>query len=247
MKETVYKVELTIDELLRLDGVCGPDVQAVVERAKHAAVIVASGGSAAVAKFVADAVAAAVSKGMLTYSGCRVSYCSLCAKSAGYQTYKSGRSRGWPNYDKPLYLSGIDLDAGFVRMTGCPSIGCCLDCMESALPLLRAALRDVKAELPEQLRAAGVAPWKRWRLATCHDCGWSGHEGQLRLLRTPLGDGYYRGGCANCSAENTLGRHPVEFGAGFAVVPVERGMKEGPNAEGPVITSLFDAVEKAGV
>jgi hypothetical protein len=220
-------VRLSDSELVLLDGLCGPKTQEEVDGAKqrlafastHAALPPADAG------FIADAVQCAQANGRLTYVSASLRSCSLCGIAAGYATRKRwsrAGAKGSPNYDKPLYLSGFELNRGFVWMRGHASLGCCATCMERVRPHLVAALANLRAELPERL--TGSPPrFERHDNRRCTSCGWEGHEGEMRRLLTLFGDGRYPGGCPNCSAENKpLGPTVIESREGFTVVEVGR-------------------------
>src|SRR5690606_2734789 len=114
---------------------------------------------------------------------------------------------------------GVDLDRGFVTFSGYVWVGACDDCMEQHSDLLRAFLADERVELPVQLSTPGRPRYRRHQNRRCTKCGWSGHEGEMRRLRTLLGDGSYPGGCPNCDAANVfLAGNVIERLDGFTIV-----------------------------
>jgi hypothetical protein len=198
----MYSVKLTADELVRLDGVCSADVQAEVDKAKSALRIGATQSlTPKQSQFVAHVVATANTDKLLVYSSRRIRSCLICDAFAGYATYKSGRNKGRANHDKPRHLASVELRDTFLTVDGHVSVGGCKACVDALLPVLRAELADVRAELPDQLRAEDAPRFKRYRLAVCTSCGWTGHEGLMRPVRALMG-GTYPGGCAVCSASN---------------------------------------------
>ena len=208
------KIELTDDELLLLDGRVNETAQKEVEAAKLrlSAAVEYPERTKAEAAFIADTVTRAKKDGRLIYEFKSIKHCDLCGKSGGYLPYKSGPRRGKPNYDKPTYLGGVELGDNFIRMTGYASQGCCRECMDKLVGDLKTALIEVKAELPRQLRTEGQPVYKRWKRHTCSQCGWKGHEGEMKLLRTLFADGWYHGECPSCGAKNLpFGNTLVEF------------------------------------
>ena len=87
----------------------------------------------------------------------------------------------------------------------------------------------VQAEFPKHWEAASHK-FRRYDNRACTRCGWSGHDGQMRPLRTFMGDGFYPGGCPNCDAENSpLGQTIIKRGEGFTVVEVPTTQGEKTN------------------
>lgn len=207
-------VALTNDELLHLDGVCRPEVQAVVDSAKAAIALRTSGLSDADATFIADVVTHARARGQVGHQMVRIRYCRICGKDAGYADRgRNGRRLIEP---RPLTMPGVDLDSGSVRIQNTALLGGCDECMTRLIPHVLAALADVPAETPQSL-----APkrWVRYSDMRCTVCAWTGHEGQMRRLPTIMGHGTYAGGCPACKAENILGRWLIERTGGFTMVP----------------------------
>jgi hypothetical protein len=195
-------VNLTDDELLLLDGQCSPAVQAEVEIAKDKRALV---GFAKVsgddAEFISRILAEAREQGRLDYRRLLLRHCPICKAMPGYKIYKSGPNKGRENYDKPLYLGGVDLAHRFVHVTGHAARGCCVNCWQRIQPVLAAQLVGVRAAIPAEI--SGEKPrFARYARKKCEKCGWIGHDGQLGKLRTLLGDGYYPGKCPACGAEN---------------------------------------------
>jgi hypothetical protein len=221
------RVDLKDVELVLLDGQCSGSVQAVVDQAKARLAMVArlGGLTAARAGFVADVVGYAAKHGELRFSRTRMRRCAVCSSAPvpPYVLYKSGPRRGKPNYDTPQYLDGIDFGLSFVKMDGWyPELGCCACCVDVVQPCLVAELENVPAQLPARLTATGVSRWSRCGNRRCTQCGWTGHEGQMRRGRTVMGDGTYPAGCPECPAANLpLGRSLVEVADGFTMVEVQ--------------------------
>lgn len=222
--ERTRSVSLTDTELVILDGRCRAEVQAVVDQAKAR---LAMGAKLAhlpanLAGFIADAVAEAEGEGRLTFQWKSIRSCALCGKDAGYAVHtRSGRyhRKGDTNYDKPRYLNGIEIARRFITIRGHAALGCCAECFNALKPALQETLADVRAEIPEMLLGR-PSRFRRFSRARCTECGWEGHEGQMRQLLTWMGDGYYPGGCPKCPAINDFGVRKIETVDGFEVVEV---------------------------
>jgi hypothetical protein len=206
-----YRSYTLTDELAALlDGKGDEKLQASVNAAKERL--------AARAKFseltdresglVAELVTLAKTDGILTYRFVDVSLCRVCGKSKTYVPYKSGGNRGRPNYDRPIYLRGIDFKESFITFKGSPGLGACTDCVEKLKPVILSELASIEAQLPRGL--TGEEPkFKRWSIMRCSKCGWEGPEGKLRLGTAIMG-GNYHSQCPSCNAENGFMNHPIK-------------------------------------
>lgn len=222
----LYCVELTAAELLLLDGQCSAATQQAVNLARDAQGHLFSfqhhPNGEALSRFVAEAVAEARKNKKLIFQHAAIGSCPICKKSAGYATYKRGRDRGRPNYDKPHVMSGYELQDSFVRISRHVSLGGCVECVDLALPFLREQLVGVEAQLPEKLRGEGADTYTRHRRVKCNNCQWEGHEGLMTKSRTLMNDGWYPSGCPECKTTNpTFGPDIVVRVDGFELVKQE--------------------------
>lgn len=220
------RVELTDDELTLLDGKCSDAVQADVDAAKLRLASVESLGHLTPerAGFVADVVREALKSGRLTFCWRSLRLCDVCKRSDGYAPYKRTsryRRKGDPDYSRPRTFRGVELKHGYVSVQGYARLGCCEDCFNATKASLTEALADIRAEVPEAI--TGQPP--RFRYSEnqhCTTCDWKGHELQLGQLPTLMGDGYYRGKCPKCGAENRLFLHPIKRVDGFQLVATNK-------------------------
>lgn len=208
---TADRVNLTFlglsdDELVLLDGQCRPEVQKAVNGA--AARIRTRqdlpGLRPALAGLVADAVTEATSTGVLIWVGGRISSCSLCGRSAGYHILRSGPRKGRKDVNRPLTMAGVELASRFVVMRNHVRLGGCGECVTTALPELKEALRGIPVQLPDRLWTEGEPRWTKQGRARCANCGWRGHQGQMGKMPTLMGRGTYPGRCPSCKAEEVL-------------------------------------------
>lgn len=197
------RIDLTDEELALLDGRCRPEVQVEVDQAKRR---LESAERLAhlpqvLAGFVADVVSCAEKGGLLVWENKMVRLCSLCGESPGYVLFKRGPRKGQPNYKKPKSLPGVELARRFVTIAGHANLGGCRACVDLAVPDIREALRDVRAQLPKELRAEGARRYVKHDNMVCSACKWEGHKGEMKMLRALMG-GDYPGRCPACGAEN---------------------------------------------
>lgn len=214
------QVQLEDAELLLLDGRCSEKVQAQVDAARRRVETVAAMPDLkpALAGLVADVVTEADKTGVVLWRPTRARLCPVCDKRAGYAKYKSGPRRGTENYDKPLTFAAVEMADRFVRIQNHISLGACSECAEEAQPAITAALADVQAQVAPEIAAQDRPTWKRYSRKECPDCGWQGHEGEMRQLRTMMGDGTYPGGCPSCEFESRFLGQSFTLLDGFDVV-----------------------------
>ena len=221
---SLYKCELSRDEILLLDGRCSATVQVMVDRVKRAVALVDSHGcTEEIAVFVADLEHEAKAAGKLDFSYKSLRYCGLCRGMGGYAKHKRagrGYKAGDANMDKPLMLDGVEFRRQFVNMIGHANLGCCSACWATAKPIAQVVLADVRAAVPQPV--FGVPPrFECFDNRTCTACKWEGHEGQMGRIPAIM-SGFYRGECPACHAKNMpLGKEVVVRRDGFTVVLVE--------------------------
>lgn len=213
------RVELSDAELLLLDGGCSEKVQAEVDAARSRLDTAAAmpDVSPEMAGLIADAVTEAKTNGLLLWRATRARSCVVCGKRAGYWVFKSGPRRGREDWNRPLSFYAVEMADRFVRMENHLTLGCCQDCAQELRPLIAAALADVQAQVPDHIAAQGRPKWKKHGRRECPDCGWQGHEGEMRLLRAVMG-GMYPGGCPSCPFDSTFLGRSFTILDGFDVV-----------------------------
>lgn len=216
-----FAFSLTAEEAVLLAPIQRPEVAAMVARASTALSLASSGLSESEAAMVAQIVATATAKGRLTYSPTMISSCPCCKRRDGYHPYaRAGRyhRKGQPDFSKPKTFRAVDLDRGFVTVQNHISVGFCDTCLPRVQPVLLPLLENVRAEFPTHW-AGTPQRFRRYDNRECTACGWAGHEGQMRPMRTLMGNGSYAGGCPDCPAENLpLGRTIIKTVPGFTLV-----------------------------
>jgi len=212
------KVKLTDDEIvLYLSACTRPKVVECVAGATARIALRGDGVSGGAAKMITEAVAEAAASGLLIYRCSSIGSCGVCGKSAGYALRKrasrAGR-KGSPMYDRPLYMSGVELRDSFVTMKGHVSIGGCKECVDAALP--RIVDLVTAAELrwfPDHLDFD--ADVKREDHYACKKCEWSGRESYVGRSRAMMGNGTYPSTCPDCGAKNEpFGKRHISIVAG---------------------------------
>ena len=216
MSGHTISLELTVQEILLLDGQCRPEIQEAVERAKLASTL--SGGlSESEAEMVAKILDVARKNGRLTFVPTTISYCPCCKRNDGYWPVKRAtkyKTRGEPDYDKPKLFPAWELDRGFVVVKNHVRAGVCETCRPRVFPVLAERLAGMRAELPKEI--TGIEPrYKRVAHMACAACGWQGLETEVGLLPAMFG-GTYRGQCPSCK-----GKVHIRTVDGFSVVEQE--------------------------
>lgn len=213
-----WSVNLTTNELLLLDGQCSSATQRLVDAARATQVVVANSNlTERQAELVINVASEARTNGLLIYRLTMVDRCTVCGKTAGYVKYKSGRNKGQDNYAKPLTMRAIEFADRFIRLSGRVSLGACVECVDVCIPHIKDALIDVRAQIPTQLRHPTAPILQKCRNVECLECGWKGHEGNMRKLPALMG-GMYSGGCPQCPAENSLFVTRIKTVDGFVAV-----------------------------
>lgn len=218
MDAAIYKVNLTASEAVLLDGKVSKEAQAVVDSAKLAMSL--QGPDSLMdshRKLIADLVEFAKIEGVLIRRKSLTTRCPTCGLSKGYETHRrSGKyhRKGQPNYDRPVWIPCIDYKPTMVQ--GYVKHGCCEDCASIVEPLLKLALADVVAQLPDAL--AGNKRYRKYDNVKCTACNWEGHKGEMIKCRTLMGDGWYPAQCPKCKAKNELFATLVKTAKGFTCV-----------------------------
>lgn len=214
---SLFKIKVTEDALLLLDGKVNTEAQAMVNRVKDMRRIATQHECADnIALFIAEVRESAEKNGELSCDGAWINYCRLCKRGPIAILYKSGRHKGQTKTDSPR--RGIELQRSAVSFKGSVRLGCCLDCFEPITPLLQSELKGIPCDLPAKLSTEGQG-WIKSKNKTCKKCGWVGHERQMGRLRTLMNDGFYYGKCPKCGGENLFLGIPIVVNAeGFTML-----------------------------
>lgn len=198
-------VQLSDDLLLLLDGKGDEILQKQIDAVKNRRELESlhPETNSKQAKLITEIVSRATTNGRLRFNHKSLTSCGVCGKRAGYLKFKSGPRKGQSNYDRPLYMEGVDLDDSFVTIKGHAGLGCCRECWNAIQPLVIESLSGVGAELPERLMGK-PQEFKRYDMRECTKCGWIGSERLMGKKRTIMGDGFYPASCPSCNVENTL-------------------------------------------
>jgi len=197
-----HSIILTEDELVSIRGLVKSE-RAVNLIEELVRIRELQSGDSSADRFIAGIVELAQRTGKLGYNRRRLSDCPVCGKQKTYARYERtslNHDKGDLNYDKPIYLQGVDVKDSFIRMEGYGKYMCCANCFGELKPKLVERLNDVKAELPESLM--GEPPrWKKTEWAKCQKCEWEGWRTELGKLPTMFGRGDYYGKCPQCGAK----------------------------------------------
>lgn len=203
--EIRYTASLDDGELLRLDGLCSPETQAIVDRVRRRREIEGTHGlSPREADFAWAVLNEAAKSKRLIYRTCNIRRCCVCGRNDGYckvaRTTKYKR-RGQDDFDRPILFRGVEFADRFIIWEGSPYTGACTACVERVTPALRVELANVEAELPATLMGSPTA-YRRFDIRKCLKCGWVGGEDEMGWLPTLMGDGRYAGKCPQCGNES---------------------------------------------
>jgi len=186
---------------------------AIDKASKIIRVISLQKGNAPEDRFIASIIELAQRELALSFSRTELSSCPICGENKAYHKYTSAtkyHKKGENNLDRPIYLRGIDLEKSFVKFKGSAKYGCCTECYEKIQPKLIEQLKDVKAEIPEQI--TGQKPkWEKTNWVSCNTCDWQGWETELGLLPTLMASGSYYGQCPKCQGKSS----PLSFRSQF--------------------------------
>lgn len=228
-----HYLSLTDAELAVLDGRCRANVQVIVDAAKDRLLSVARLPDLppSMAAFVADVVTEARTNGELCFYFTNIRTCPVCGRNEGYHKHQRStryHRKGDERTDRPITFRAVELARRFVTIKNHVRLGCCVECLEDAKPELIDALDDVRAEIPEKL--TGHAPrFLKFDNRTCKECGWVGHEGQMKKRRALFNDGLIPAGCPNCPAQNEpFTRDVVTRAEGFTVVEAHATQNASP-------------------
>lgn len=214
--EKRYRVSLTLDELIALDGRCSAETQGIVDEAKKERAI-------GLDDFSNEVIAQALKSGLLQWCAVDISRCKYCEKRpGGYYPYRSGgryHRKGDPNTSRPIRYGGVQTGDG-IRFNGLA--GMCAECWrEKYLPkIVRHILEN---DLPVEIQKNDIAPtrYKRDPERQCFKCGKTMYESEMSDSRTLMGDGYYKSTCPHCGAESTLFSASHKKTGKFRMIPVE--------------------------
>lgn len=152
----------------------------------------ALGADEAMAFELAGAVAFGLEQGYVTYavtSG--ITRCASCdwRKPEPLRTPSGRRKRSQEG------RWGVDFAAGFVRINGSISAGCCRECLDRFTELLAELIGDRPIEVPKgRLPDRG---WRRFEVREC-SCGWTGPVTEMLWERTIMNDGEFPCACPSC-------------------------------------------------
>lgn len=111
----IYPIELTLEELLLIDGKVSEKAQEVINKAKQESTYGFD------LPIMNEILRNSEKLGSLTWRYKQIRSCSYCDKKYDYHEYpRNGRyhNKGDKNYNKPKYYSGIAFNEGFVTIQG---------------------------------------------------------------------------------------------------------------------------------
>lgn len=196
----LYRLALTYNEAILLDGKVSAEQQKVIDEAK-------TENKFGLDDFCNEVLRKALEVGKLSWGRKEISSCSHCEdKPRGYNTYaRSGKyhSKGEKNLDAPLKYSGIDPFQGFIVLSG--GSGVCADCwFKKYLPKLINYIVEHDLPIEIQKNSIGNTLYKRDPIRVCFKCGEEIRESEMGTSNTMIGDGKYPSTCPKCGAVSTI-------------------------------------------
>jgi hypothetical protein len=217
-----HSVDLTFEELALLDGRVNEKAQRVIDNSKEAHRIkTESGLSDTEAAMTQKIILSARDQLRLTFHYENIARCPCCGRSDGYwpvrRTTKYKR-KGEPDYDNPKLIRACSVNPGFVTVRHHISLGWCPSCEDRVKPAVLSALKDDQIEVSQLL--TGVPPkFKRHQNREC-ECGWKGHEGEMKWETALMGNGTFPSRCPQCGAGGIF-NSSVKIADGYSIVPID--------------------------
>lgn len=198
MINKTYQVNLTLEELKLLDIKGSEEAQKVIDKAKQEA------GYGFELPIMNEILRKAVEQGKLTWAHRQIRSCSYCDKKYDYYTYpRSGRyhRKGDKNHNKPKYYSGLAFNESCVITQGYGDM--CYECAERYDVIHKLIDYIIDNDLKVQIQDNDYKPSKYLKdnIRICFECGKEMRESEMGKLSTLMGDGYYKGKCHHCGAE----------------------------------------------
>ena len=121
------------EDLVKLDGICSTETQELVDKAKERLGLIGGGMPKGLAKVITEIREDGERFLKLDFERIAIHKCPVCEKGGEYAKYpRNGKyhRKGQPNYNKPIYINGIQFNGSCVRMKGFTTTGCCNECWE---------------------------------------------------------------------------------------------------------------------
>lgn len=162
-------------DLVKLDGICSPHTQLMVDKAKKRLLLRAAGIDQKLVLLISNIREHLQEYLKFKVNKIKLSSCLLCDKKSSYEKYtRSSRNhrKGTPNYDKPIYFDGVEVNGTACTIRGYSSTGCCVDCWNKNKDVILENIKDIKCENPVD------GKYRRINIYRC-ECSWEGSEYEL--------------------------------------------------------------------
>lgn len=187
-----HSVYLSDEEIMLIDGRCNKEAQAkvnMVKRIRHLSAPFAGQFNEIQTRYIGQILEMAERKGQVSYSGCQMVTCPICKLNHGYVRFKSGKRAGENNYDKRIYVGGMEFDPTAGSRPILPETACCYDCLKLIKEAIITGLKSIACVVPERL--TGEPPiYKLELIMACDYCQFMGFEKYFR--------GPYNNHCPQC-------------------------------------------------
>lgn len=198
MNDKTYSVDLTLKELELIDGKVSDKAQTIINKAKQ------ENSYGFELPIMNEILRKSEEIGELKWRYKTIRKCKYCDKKYDYHKYaRSSRyhSKGDKNYDKPICYRGIEFNQGFVTIQGHGDI--CCDCEKKYNVIHRLIDYIIDNDLKIQIQKNDYKPSKylKDKVQICYECGKEMKKSEMGNIPTMMGDGYYKGICPHCRAE----------------------------------------------
>jgi len=195
----LYKIELTYNELILVDGKVNADAQVVIDKSKEENKIGFD------LPIMNEIIVKSIESGILKWRFKRIDHCSYCDKDYGYYTYnRNSRNhrKGENNYDKPKTHFGIAFNEDFITIKDHGDM--CSGCAANFKIVDKLCDYIIKNELPIEIKTKPeISLYLKDEIKICYECGEEMQESKMGKLPAALG-GSYPGKCPYCFAESTF-------------------------------------------
>lgn len=202
---SVFNVDLSIHNLLMLDGLANKEIQDQIDFLKQAMAISNQHFIPLnKALFVQQVIKQASEDGELVYNRTELNFCPITGQQAELVT-PARATRDNP-YCTPRLVSfyGISLGKRYVAKSGNPQLSVSQQGLIEIKPVLVERLKGVKAQISKYI--TGFEPeYLKFPIVKHETCGWEGREEQTKLLNTFT----YADTCPCCNAESTNKYHSI--------------------------------------
>ncbi len=210
-----YSVNLTLEELLLIDGKVSEKAQEVINKAKQESTYGFE------LSLMNEILRNSEKSGEFTWMYKKIRSCKYCDKKSDYHTYPRSskyHNKGDLNYSKPKYHYGIKFNEGFITIQGSGDM--CLECLEkyNVINRLIDYILDNDLKIQIQKNDYKITKYIKDKIRVCYQCEAEMQESKMGRKSTLMGNGTFPGVCPNCGAESNVFGKSHEFTNRFIMI-----------------------------